>query len=118
MPEASEPRKPQGYAGPKNPQKKPRSKASPARLAALDVVRAVRERDAFAQDVIGTRIDRSDLSSEDRAFATKLALGVVSSTGTLDEIIDRARAPLRRRWHLPFLRSKGTRGVEYLSPKE
>ena len=90
MPEASEPRKPQGYAGPKNPQKKPRSKASPARLAALDVVRAVRERDAFAQDVIGTRIDRSDLSSEDRAFATKLALGVVSSTGTLDEIIDRA----------------------------
>ena len=90
MPEARETRKPQGYAGPKNPPKKPRSKASPARLAALDVVRAVRERDAFAQDVIGTRIDRSDLSSEDRAFATKLALGVVSSTGTLDEIIDRA----------------------------
>ncbi|MFR1638383.1 MAG: transcription antitermination protein NusB [Eggerthellaceae bacterium] len=59
-------------------------------MAALDVVRAVRERDAFAQDVIGTRIDRSDLSSEDRAFATKLALGVVSATGTLDEIIDRA----------------------------
>ena len=48
------------------------------------------DRDAFAQDVIGTRIDRSDLSSEDRAFATKLALGVVSATGTLDEIIDRA----------------------------
>ena len=90
MPEARETRKPQGYAGPKNPPKKPRSKASPARLAALDVVRAVRERDAFAQDVIGTRIDRSDLSSEDRAFATKLALGVVSATGTLDEIIDRA----------------------------
>ena len=90
MPEARETRKPQDYAGPKNPPKKPRSKASPARLAALDVVRAVRERDAFAQDVIGTRIDRSDLSSEDRAFATKLALGVVSATGTLDEIIDRA----------------------------
>ena len=78
MPEARETRKPQGYAGPKNPPKKLRSKASPARLA------------AFAQDVIGTRIDRSDLSSEDRAFATKLALGVVSATGTLDEIIDRA----------------------------
>ena len=77
-------------AGPKNPAEEPRSKASPARLAALDVVRAVRERDAFAQDVIGTRIDRSDLSSEDRAFATKLALGVVSASGTLDEVIDRA----------------------------
>lgn len=90
MPEPSEKREPKGYAGPKNPQRKPRSKASPARLAALDVVRAVRERDAFAQDVIGTRIDRSDLSSEDRAFATKLALGTVSAVGTLDEVIDRA----------------------------
>ena len=46
MPEARETRKPQGYAGPKNPPKKPRSKASPARLAALDVVRAVRDRHA------------------------------------------------------------------------
>lgn len=91
MPDKSERREPKGYAGPKNaPKKKPRSKASPARLAALDVVRAVRERDAFAQEVIGTRIDRSDLSSEDRAFATKLALGVVSARGTLDEVIDRA----------------------------
>lgn len=69
---------------------KPRSKVSPARLAALDVGRAVRERDAFAQEVIGTRIDQSNLSPEDRAFATKLVLGVVSSLGTLDEIIDRA----------------------------
>lgn len=90
MPDTPEKREPKGYAGPKNPPKKPRSKASPARLAALDVVRAVRERDAFAQDVIGTRIDRSDLSSEDRAFATKLALGVVSASGTLDDVIDRA----------------------------
>lgn len=88
--ETTERRTPTGYAGPKSRPKKPRSKASPARLAALDVVRAVRERDAFAQDVIGTRIDRSDLSSEDRAFATKLALGVVGASGTLDEIIDRA----------------------------
>ena len=94
MPEARETRKPQGYAGPKNPPKKPRSKASPARLAALDVVRAVRERDAFAQDVIGTRIDRSDLSSEDRAFATKLALGVVKRQrhASTRGVIDRARS--------------------------
>ena len=88
--ERPENHQPKGYAGPAGAPKKQRSKASPARLAALDVVRAVRERDAFAQDVIGTRIDRSDLSSEDRAFATKLALGVVSSTGALDDVIDRA----------------------------
>ena len=88
--ERPENHQPKGYAGPAGAPKRQRSKASPARVAALDVVRAVRERDAFAQDVIGTRIDRSDLSSEDRAFATKLALGVVSSTGALDDVIDRA----------------------------
>ena len=65
--ERPENHQPKGYAGPAGAPKKQRSKASPARLAALDVVRAVRERDAFAQDVIGSRIDRSDLSSEDRA---------------------------------------------------
>ncbi len=83
------PRQTTGYAGPVAKPKRP-SKASPARLAALDVVRAVRERDAFAQELIASRIDASTLSSEDRAFATKLALGVVSCVGTLDEVIDRA----------------------------
>lgn len=70
------------------------SKASPARLAALGVCRAVRERDAYAQDLIASRIDEAHLSPEDRAFATRLVLGVVSSLGTLDEIIDRSlRSP-------------------------
>lgn len=67
-----------------------KSKATPARLAAYEVVRAVRERNAFAQSLIDTIIDGSRLSFEDRAFATRLALGVVSARGTLDEIIDRA----------------------------
>ena len=67
-----------------------KSNATPARLAALDVVRTVRERNAFAQDVIAQVIDKSTMSVEDRAFATLLALGTVSARGTLDEIIDRA----------------------------
>lgn len=67
-----------------------RTKASPARLAALDVLRTVRERAAFAQEIITARIDKSDLIAEDRAFATRLILGVVSSVGTLDEVINRA----------------------------
>ena len=50
----------------------------------------MREREAFAQDVIGKRIDGSSLSPEDRSFATLLALGVVSSVGTLDDVLDRA----------------------------
>lgn len=89
---------PAGRRAPKSAQIAPRpasrTKASPARLAALDVVRQVRERDAFAQDVIARRIDSSDLGPEDRAFATKLVLGAVSAQGTLDEIVDRAlRSP-------------------------
>ena len=67
-----------------------KNNATPARLAALEVVRTVRERQAFAQDVIAKVIDHSSMSVEDRAFATLLALGTVSARGTLDEIIDRA----------------------------
>ncbi len=70
--------------------KRHKSKATPARLAALEVVRTVRERSAFAQDVIAKVIDNSKMSVEDRAFATLLALGTVSARGTLDEVIDRA----------------------------
>lgn len=66
------------------------SRTSPARLVALDVCRCVRERDAYAQDLISSRADKAGLSPEDRAFATRLVRGVVSSSGTLDELIDRA----------------------------
>lgn len=66
-----------------------RSALSPARAAALDVVSAMRVRDAFAHELIDSRLERARLSSEDRAFATLLALGVASTHGTLDEIIDR-----------------------------
>ncbi len=65
------------------------SGASPARLAALEVVRISRERDAFAQDVISKYIDNSSMSREDRAFATLLVLGVVSSRGSLDDVLNR-----------------------------
>lgn len=66
-----------------------KNEASPARLAALDVTRAVRKRNAYAHDLIEQRIDNSDMSAADRAFATLLVLGVVSTQGTLDEIINR-----------------------------
>ena len=49
----------------------------------------VRERDAFAQELIHKYIDSSRMSREDRAFATRLTLGVVSSYGTLDDVINR-----------------------------
>ncbi|NGM17122.1 rRNA methyltransferase [Eggerthellaceae bacterium zg-893] len=86
--EAAE-RTPTGFAGRPDRPRKQRSRATPARLAALGAVRTIRERDAYAQDVIGKDIDRSALSPEDRAFATRLVLGVVSASGTLDDIINR-----------------------------
>ena len=67
-----------------------KNEASPARLAALDVTRAVRKRNAYAHELIASRIDSSNLSQADRAFATLLVLGVVSTSGTLDEVINRA----------------------------
>ena len=66
------------------------SRATPARLAALEVLRLQRERDAYAHELIASRIDGSDLSTPDRAFATRLVLGVVSCQGTLDEVLDRS----------------------------
>lgn len=71
----------------------PYTKSSPARTAALKVGTTVRTRKAYTQELISSLIDSSPMSSEDRAFATRLALGVTSSYGTLDEIIDRFLKP-------------------------
>ncbi|MCI8425051.1 MAG: antitermination protein NusB, partial [Adlercreutzia sp.] len=57
-------------------------RATSARELALSAIHQLRERDAFAQDVIAKTIDDSKLSREDRAFATRLVLGVVSMRGT------------------------------------
>ena len=66
-----------------------RCEASPGRLAALYATQQVRRRQAYAQEVIEATIDQSTLSQQDRAFATLLTLGVVSTQGSLDEVINR-----------------------------
>lgn len=63
------------------------TRATTARELALAAIHQLRERDAFAQDIIAKTIDISPLSREDRAFATRLVLGVVSTRGTLEDII-------------------------------
>ncbi len=63
--------------------------ATPARMAALRAVKLCRIRKSFAEDVIESTIDNSTIASSDRAFASKLVLGVVSTRGVLEEVLDR-----------------------------
>ena len=72
-----------------------RCEASPGRLAALYATQQVRRRKAFAQEVIEATIDKSSISAQDRSFATLLTLGVVSTVGSLDEVINRCLASPR-----------------------
>lgn len=80
------------YRGPKAPVKGPRrrSKTTPARRFAVETNIIVRERRAFAHEVLESRLKKSKLSKEDTAFAQVLVLGVAATRGTLDEIIDKA----------------------------
>ncbi len=63
--------------------------ATPARTAAVDVVRRVRERGAFSNEVLDAVLRRRGLDPADRAFATRLAYGTIQYQGVLDEVIDR-----------------------------
>lgn len=64
------------------------TKASIARINAYTCLDAIRRRDAFANDVIDKVIDRSQMPASDRAFATRLVLGVVSMRGALNHVLN------------------------------
>ncbi|MFU8890991.1 MAG: RsmB/NOP family class I SAM-dependent RNA methyltransferase [Anaerosomatales bacterium] len=61
---------------------------TPSRAVALRVVNEARTRGAWGHELLGTALDRSHLDERDAAFATRLAYGVLSSEGTLDEALD------------------------------
>lgn len=64
--------------------------ASAARRTAIEVVSKVRERRAFAHETLDAVLARHrDLDPRDRALATRIAYGVVATSGTLDEALDR-----------------------------
>lgn len=67
--------------------------ASLARKAARTVVSEVRERDAWAHEVLHAVISRSELAARDRAFATRLAYGTIATRGTCDEIVAERLTP-------------------------
>ncbi len=66
-----------------------RSKVSQSRRLAYEVLERVRRDGSFANDVIDKVIDKSCASKEDKAYSTRLSLGVVSSSGALDYVINR-----------------------------
>lgn len=71
-----------------------RSQLSPARALAYECLEKTRKRNAFARNVLDGMLDDSGLSFQDKAFATRLVLGVVSTVGALDAVIDKSmRSP-------------------------
>ncbi|MGE2813572.1 RsmB/NOP family class I SAM-dependent RNA methyltransferase [Mycobacterium heidelbergense] len=62
----------------------------PARAAAFEVLRAVSERDAYANLALPARLRERGISSRDAAFATELTYGTCRTRGLLDAIIGAA----------------------------
>jgi 16S rRNA (cytosine967-C5)-methyltransferase len=64
-----------------------RNRADPARRAAYDVLRAVAERDAYANLLLPSLLAERGLTGRDAAFATELAYGTLRGRGTYDAVL-------------------------------
>jgi 16S rRNA (cytosine967-C5)-methyltransferase len=62
-------------------------RTDPARRAAYDVVRAVAERDAYANLLLPALLKERGLTGRDAAFATELTYGTLRGRGTYDAIL-------------------------------
>ena len=69
------------------PRRPPRTPLDPARQAAFDVLRAVSERDAYANLVLPAMLAERGIRGRDAAFATELAYGSCRTLGLLDAVI-------------------------------
>lgn len=74
--------RPRGRAG--------RSPLDPARSAAFDVLRAVSDRDAYANLALPALLSQRGVSGRDAAFATELTYGTCRTRGLLDSVISAA----------------------------
>lgn len=68
----------------------PRRPLDPARAAAFDVLRAVSERDAYANLALPALLRERGITGRDAAFATELTYGTCRSRGLLDAVIGAA----------------------------
>jgi 16S rRNA (cytosine967-C5)-methyltransferase len=60
----------------------------PARLAALETLRAVRQRDAYANLVLPALLRERRITGRDAALATELTYGASRAQGLLDAVIE------------------------------
>jgi 16S rRNA (cytosine967-C5)-methyltransferase len=75
----------------RNPPRPPRRKPlDPARQAAFDVLRAVRERDAYPNLLLPVLLRERGIGGRDAAFATELTYGSSRIRGLLDAVIGAA----------------------------
>lgn len=86
---------PRGRAGPPRP-----PDVDPARLAALELLTAVRVRDAYANLALPAILRRHRLHDRDAGLATELGYGTLRARGLLDAVIDACTdRPLERVEH-------------------
>ena len=64
-----------------------RPRTDPARRAAYDVLRAVEDRDAYANLLLPALLTERGLTGRDAAFATELTYGTLRGRGTYDAIV-------------------------------
>jgi 16S rRNA (cytosine967-C5)-methyltransferase len=70
------------------PRSRPRrARTDPARRAAYDVLRAVADRDAYANLLLPALLKERGLTGRDAAFATELTYGTLRGRGTYDAIL-------------------------------
>ncbi len=81
----ADPRRPARRSGGRPPA--PRRAADAPRLAAYEVLKAVRLDDAYANLVLPKILREHGLTGRDAAFATELASGTIRRQGTYDAII-------------------------------
>jgi 16S rRNA (cytosine967-C5)-methyltransferase len=74
-----------GRPGNRSPAARPRT--DPARRAAYDVLRAVADRDAYANLLLPALLTERGLTGRDAAFATELTYGTLRGRGTYDAIL-------------------------------
>src|SRR5213078_4567284 len=69
------------------PRRAARPRTDPARRAAYDVLRAVADRDAYANLLLPAMLTERGLAGRDAAFATELTYGTLRGRGTYDAVL-------------------------------